>query len=112
MKPQVRLSAERRAEVNLALAVDDAVAAAVVAEQSAPAAEAVDEDSALQSAVLAQLEQVDGAVELPVQPIPRPIPPIHLRLVTLDGMEVTQEIQDSGIRCRWWPGRPRSSGPT
>jgi hypothetical protein len=88
MKPQVRLSAERRAEVNLAMAVDDAVAA-VVAEQSAPAAEAVDGDSALQSAVLARLEQV----ELPVQPSP-PIPPILLRLVTLDGMEVTQEIQD------------------
>ena len=65
----------------------------MVAEQSAPAAEAVDGDSALQSAVLAQLEQVDGAVELPVQPSP-PIPPILLRLVTLDGMEVTQEIQD------------------
>ncbi len=105
--PTSRLGVDRRREVELALAVDDALARLGVAGADAvPVGGSADgvaapSDTALVEALITELNgAVNGAAGpgdvAPIVPIPHQLPPINLQLVGLDGLEVTQEVQDTG----------------
>jgi hypothetical protein len=95
-KPSTRISDDRRREVDLAHAVDRAlnrldVVEAIPIDQPAPG-----DDAAIDAVVAALDGAGDGNGAAALVPIPRPFPPIRLNLVTLDGIEVTQVVQDVG----------------
>src|SRR6478752_9948474 len=109
-KPASRISDDRRREVDLARAVDEAMNRLAVVEAipvgADAAAIAATSDAAVE-AFVTDLDAVLGAGgngngsgngngAAAIVPIPRPFPPIRLNLVTLDGIEVTQEVQDVG----------------
>ena len=105
-KPSIRISDDRRREVDLARAVEQALGRLDVVE-AIPIGAAIDTepagDDAAIEAFIAGFDASangngsgtgNGAAAL--APIPRPFPPIRLSLVTLDGIEVTQQVQDIG----------------
>ena len=107
-KPASRISDDRRREVDLAHAVDEAMSRLAVVEAIPVGADAAATAAAGDGVVEAFIADLDvdlaadpdaggnghGAAAL--RPTPRPFPPIRLNLVMLDGIEVTQEVQDVG----------------
>jgi hypothetical protein len=98
----MRLSHDRREEVDLALAVDEAVAR--IGPEPEPDASDT-ETAAVVEQVLADLDAaaVDAA---PARPTPRPVPRSRPPIVFLDGLEVTQEVQDLAHSVPLVAGKP------
>lgn len=106
-KPSTRISDDRRREVDLAHAVDTALTRLDVVEAIPIGPDAAADDAAIEAFV----GGLDAPVEVNVaangngngngsgggeRAAALPVPPIRLNLVTLDGIEVTQAVQDIG----------------
>jgi hypothetical protein len=89
--PQVQLSQSVQGEVVLARTVEEAVARIAPAQRSAASDT---ETAALVEQVLTQLDDAANGAGAAAPPIPRPLSRIQLPIVFLDGLEVTQEVQD------------------
>jgi hypothetical protein len=105
-KPSTRISDDRRREVDLAHTVDVALTRLDVVEAIPIGTDAAGDDAAIEALIGGLDAPVDvngngngsgtGERAAALAPVPRPIPPIRLNLVTLDGIEVTQAVQDIG----------------
>lgn len=101
--PEARLSSSVQKEVVLARAVEEVVARVAPAQRSA-ASDA--ETAALVEQVLAQLDDAANRADESGPSGPRALGRIKLPLVFLDGLEVTQEVQDLAHSVPLVAGKP------